>query len=294
MGNRIIKESICTSETIEELGWFDEVFFYRLIVSCDDYGIMDARPKILKARLFPLRDITLDEIKAALRVLMGNGLIRMYTVGGKPYLQVITWTEHQRIRDSKHKYPMPDEADPESEAYEEDAERGEMPQDAESCGELRRVAASCGEPPRDAARARAESESESESESKTNPTRARARERPDMDAFGAFWDEYPNKKAKQDAIRAWKKLKPDAALINRIMAGLAKAKNSDSWLRDEGRFIPYPATWLNGRRWEDEVTTGHAPPRVPAQQYSQRDYSVPMETVEEMMTRLNGGVKPGA
>jgi len=139
-----------------------------------------------------------------------------------------------------------------------------------------------------------EEEEEKEKEKDNKESLSRARERPDMDAFGAFWDEYPNKKAKQDAIRAWRKLKPDAALINRIMAGLAKAKNSDSWLRDEGRFIPYPATWLNGRRWEDEVTTGHAPPRVPAQQYSQRDYSVPMETVEEMMTRLNGGVMPGA
>lgn len=42
MPNRIIKESICVSESIDSLSWFDEVFFYRLIVNCDDYGRLDA------------------------------------------------------------------------------------------------------------------------------------------------------------------------------------------------------------------------------------------------------------
>ena len=47
MPNRIIKETICTSDTIERLTPFEETFFYRLIVNCDDYGRMDARPAIL-------------------------------------------------------------------------------------------------------------------------------------------------------------------------------------------------------------------------------------------------------
>ena len=52
MPNRILKESICTSESIDRLSWLEEVTFYRLIVNCDDYGRMDARPPILRARLF--------------------------------------------------------------------------------------------------------------------------------------------------------------------------------------------------------------------------------------------------
>ena len=55
MPNRIIKESICTSDTIDGLSWFEEVFFYRLMVNVDDYGRLDARPAILKARMFPLK-----------------------------------------------------------------------------------------------------------------------------------------------------------------------------------------------------------------------------------------------
>ena len=55
MPNRILKETICTSETIDNLSVEAERFFYRLLVNCDDYGLMDARPRILRARCFPLR-----------------------------------------------------------------------------------------------------------------------------------------------------------------------------------------------------------------------------------------------
>ena len=55
MPNRIIKESVCTSDSVDGLSWFEEVFFYRLIVNCDDYGRFDARPAVLKSRLFPLK-----------------------------------------------------------------------------------------------------------------------------------------------------------------------------------------------------------------------------------------------
>ena len=43
MPNRIIKESICTSENIDQLSPFCETVFYRLIVNVDDYGRIDAR-----------------------------------------------------------------------------------------------------------------------------------------------------------------------------------------------------------------------------------------------------------
>ena len=58
MPNRLLKESICESEEIDRLTWFQEVLFYRLIVKCDDYGILDARPKILKAKLLSLPEQT--------------------------------------------------------------------------------------------------------------------------------------------------------------------------------------------------------------------------------------------
>lgn len=109
MPNRIIKESICTSDSIESLSDFHEAFFYRLIVNCDDYGRMDARPAILKARLYPLRDrVSLKDIQKALKSLADVGCIELYEVNGKPYLFLPSWEFHQQIRAKRSKYPEPD------------------------------------------------------------------------------------------------------------------------------------------------------------------------------------------
>jgi hypothetical protein len=69
--------------------------------------------------------------------------------------------------------------------------------------------------------------------------------------FLRFWSAYPVKEKKQDAFGVWQKLKPDAALIEQIVTQVKQAKNSRRWL--EG-FAPHPTTYLNGRRWEDEIS----------------------------------------
>lgn len=111
MPNRILKESICTSDEIDRLTEAEEVFFYRLMVVCDDFGCMDARPAIIKARCYPLKSITIKSIQALLTGLEAVGLIETYTVGGKPYLHVSKWEQHQQIRAKRAKYPLPKEAD---------------------------------------------------------------------------------------------------------------------------------------------------------------------------------------
>lgn len=110
MPNRIIKESICRSDTINSLKPFEEVLFYRLIVVCDDYGRFDGRPSVIKGYCFPLKDTAVNDIKAALAKLVETGLVELYEVQGKPVLQLSTWSRHQQIRAKKSKYPSPDEA----------------------------------------------------------------------------------------------------------------------------------------------------------------------------------------
>lgn len=110
MPNRVIKESIRTSDTINELSWFEEVLFYRLIVSCDDYGRFDGRPAIIKGTLFPLKEgVTTKNIESALSRLTSAGLVKRYVVDGKPYLSLPTWEQHQTIRAKRSKFPGPDE-----------------------------------------------------------------------------------------------------------------------------------------------------------------------------------------
>ena len=112
MPNRIIKESICTSDTIDQMSWLEECFWHRLIVNCDDYGRFDARPSVLKSRLFPLKErITLKDIESALTKLAGIGCVVLYVYDGKPYLYLPTWEVHQTIRAKKSKYPAPEGAE---------------------------------------------------------------------------------------------------------------------------------------------------------------------------------------
>ena len=109
MPNRILKESIRTSDSINELSWFEEVLFYRLIVSCDDYGRFDGREAIIKGTCFPLKNVTNKNIEDALNKLVSVGLVRHYEVEEKPYLQLPAWQSHQNIRAKKSRYPSPEE-----------------------------------------------------------------------------------------------------------------------------------------------------------------------------------------
>lgn len=110
MPNRIIKESICTSDSVDQMTWFEECFWQRLIVNCDDYGRFDARISVLKARLFPLKEkLKNKDIETAIAKLALIGCIVLYECAGKPYLFLPSWENHQTIRAKKSKYPSPDE-----------------------------------------------------------------------------------------------------------------------------------------------------------------------------------------
>lgn len=113
MPNRIIKESICTSEDINELSDKAEIFFYRLMVNCDDYGIIDARPSILRSKCYPLKLDTVKDkdIEKWLHELIKVGLIFIYEKEGRRFLKMTSWEKHQQIRAKRSKYPQPDKAD---------------------------------------------------------------------------------------------------------------------------------------------------------------------------------------
>ena len=71
--------------------------------------------------------------------------------------------------------------------------------------------------------------------------------------FENFWKSYPKKKEKPKARSVWQKLRPDKKLIQEIMAGLEKYKLSEDWIKENGRFIPYPERFLKNEKWEDEI-----------------------------------------
>ena len=70
--------------------------------------------------------------------------------------------------------------------------------------------------------------------------------------FDQFWSVYPLKVAKQPALKAWSKLKPKGDLLKSILADVER-RVAGEWHGREKQYIPHPATYLNQRRWEDEV-----------------------------------------
>ena len=96
-----------------------------------------------------------------------------------------------------------------------------------------------------------------ERETGTRPTGATGTPR----GFDRFWAVYPRRVGKQDALKAWGQLNPDDDLVELIVAGVERWKRSEQWTKDEGRFIPYPATFLRGERWNE--SDGVKPAAVP-------------------------------
>ena len=74
----------------------------------------------------------------------------------------------------------------------------------------------------------------------------------DIYPFDEFWTAYPKKKAKEAARKAWLKLKPNETLGKEIIQAVIESAKTKDWLKENGKYIPYPATYLNGKRWEDE------------------------------------------
>ena len=110
MPNRIIKESIKTSDNIDKLTWFEEVVFYRLLTTVDDYGCYDGRVIVLKNELFPTKEnVTKKQVEEAILKLESVGLLVRYSANDLPYIYLPSWDSHQRVRNKHRKYPEPTE-----------------------------------------------------------------------------------------------------------------------------------------------------------------------------------------
>lgn len=83
--------------------------------------------------------------------------------------------------------------------------------------------------------------------------RSKVKRKEDNNLFDLFYKSYPKKVARVKAEQSWNKIDPDEKLFNEIMAGLERYKKCSQWTKDDGQFIPHPTTWLNQKRWNDEV-----------------------------------------
>jgi len=113
MPNRILKEAICTSADIAALSVHAERFWYRLIVQVDDFGRYDGRPAVIRARCFPLNlsSVSESDVVSWAGECIAQGMIEVYRVEDRPYIQLTAWEKHQQRRAKVSKYPDPISSD---------------------------------------------------------------------------------------------------------------------------------------------------------------------------------------
>lgn len=219
MPNRILREGILTSERLEELNWAEEVFYRRLMSVVDDFGRYYARPALLRAACYPLllTKVSDSDIEKWLTACVNAALVRVYpALDGKRYLEMIDF--RQQVRAVASKFPAFDGACT--------ASATQLHSNSEASAHLDGVGV-------------------------VDVSEGAIPAAPRIELFDEFWSAYPKKRAKDDAKKAFDKRKPDRALVDFMLAAIRSQSASEDWLKDGGKFIPYPATWLNDGRWQD-------------------------------------------
>lgn len=219
---RMIDPSIWLDEGMAELTPRQQLLYIGLISNADDEGRLKGSPAAI-ALMLPTVYSTSDrrgleeDLQSVLEVM---SKLRSYEVEGRRYLVFANYGQWQKIdRPTASVLPDPPTNDPSID---------------ESSTSDRRVIV-------------------------PNRIEKNRKEQKDIsssvdDGFDDFWLNYPRKVAKQDALKAWRRIKAPPDLRSVILASLHKHKQSQEWQKDGGQFVPHPATWLNGRRWEDEVS----------------------------------------
>ena len=108
MPNRVIKESIRTSKSVNALNDFEFRLWLYLITYVDDYGRGSADPELLRGLVFPRRKgVTEKQIQTALDSLANTGMVILYEYDGEPFFYFPNWGKHQRIQTKHSKFPDP-------------------------------------------------------------------------------------------------------------------------------------------------------------------------------------------
>ena len=89
--------------------------------------------------------------------------------------------------------------------------------------------------------------------------------------FEQFWDVWPRKRNKGDAEEIWLEIQPGEQLLKIMIQVIEKAKKTEEWQRNGGRYIPYPAKWLKARGWEDSIEITEERTQKEKEEHTQRE-----------------------
>jgi len=224
---RMIDPKIWESEDFSTLSNLAKVLFIGLFSLADDEGRGKANPIYIRSKLFPytVDKVRPTDITTALSEIAQSMSITFYTVNGTQYYALTHWDFWQKIdKPSPSTFPSPEEAD----GLVEYSTNDQRTLDEDY-----------------ALIEKNKNRTEENKNKKENTNRLRAR-------FAEFWMVYPKKMAKQEAEKAWEKNVTSDEVADLIISDVKQRVYRSDWARENGRFIPYPATYLNQHRWEDE------------------------------------------
>lgn len=226
MRARNIKPGFFKNEELAECSPWARLLFIGLWCMADCEGRLEKRPKRIKAEIFPYDSL---DINGELTVLEQLGFIQSYQVCGVDYILIIHFKEHQRPHHTEARSKLPDISEGCALTTNPPLNNGEYPPDSLIYGFSDSLIP--------------DSLIDDQDE-KTEPE-----EPEEPDGFSTFWAEYPKKKAKADARKAWRQISPP---IKDVMESLDWQKQQPDWEKENGKYVPLPASWIRGRRWEDE------------------------------------------
>ncbi|GHB55905.1 hypothetical protein GCM10010331_49720 [Streptomyces xanthochromogenes] len=235
---RSIKPEFFTSLTIADLTSEQRLTFIGLWTHVDDEGRCVDDSRLIKAALWPLDDRTALDIEGDLGALSESSLIARYTLNQRRYLAVTGWAEHQKInRPTPSKIPPPPKA----------------PILGATCGDEDSSTPHGGVSEDSLAERKGTGKGKEQGTGKGNPPSA-ARTPPDPGpAFDEFWTRYPRKAGKSEAAKAWIKATQAGADPDALLAAVKAHADYHVAAKTEQQFIPHASTWLNQKRFEDDV-----------------------------------------
>lgn len=229
---RNLKPGFFKNEELGECNPLVRLFFAGLWCEADRRGILEDRPKRLKAELMPYDDIDPD---TALEELERRGFIERYEVDGTRCILIVNFERHQNPHRDEKASTLPAPCEHSANTVPTPDEHGSS------------TARTFNSPPTSSnsgANAPPTPPAGGESAPVRHPKKL------DLRGFREWYAFYPRKQAPARAEAAWAKLKPDER-----QAALDAIQRQIHWpifINAPPDKIPHPATWLNDRRWEDE------------------------------------------
>lgn len=253
--DRFLHRRSLHSEKVSGLTDFEFRVWVTYELAADDYGILRFSAAALRSANDAFEKKPATMLERAFQRLVAVGLIRTFWHQGKAYAYQHDWQHWQHLRNPRTSVqPLPPLDHIEAcEASTRKLFRDRLEYTGESPADSVDVARKSGPAPGfDAATVQQRSGPHAKRLPATGD-RLAADGSEIRDRFERFWASYPRKVGKGAAWRIWAKLRPDDALLTRMLAAVTEQRQSPQWRKDGGQYVPHPSTWLNQERWSDSA-----------------------------------------